>query len=288
MDQAIGIICAGAALVFWGVGDFLIQRTTRRVGDWETLFIISIIGVVIFTPFVYGNIGYLFSAHSLVILALVSAVMFSAALIDFEALKNGKISVVAPLMSLEVPVAATLSVLFLSETLQPVEIVLVALIVVGLGMVSLKSNDLSKKVWLERGVMLAVAAAVLLGLADFLVGFGSRTTSPLMINWFISVTLTVYTLVYITAQGNLRGMLTRTRKAGVLVVIMGILDNGAWLAFAFATVFIPITLTVAISENYIALAAILGLLVGGERLMKHQKIGLVIALASAVVLSLLA
>ena len=30
----IGILFALAALVFWGFGDFLIQRSTRKFGDW--------------------------------------------------------------------------------------------------------------------------------------------------------------------------------------------------------------------------------------------------------------
>lgn len=38
MSIEIGIILAFLAMVFWGFGDFLIQRSTRTVGDAETLF----------------------------------------------------------------------------------------------------------------------------------------------------------------------------------------------------------------------------------------------------------
>ena len=50
---------------------------------------------------------------------------------------------------------------------------------------------------------------------------------------------------------------------------------------------IPIAIAVAISESYIALAALLGMLINREILMKHQKAGLIAALASAVLLSMI-
>jgi hypothetical protein len=41
-----GILFALLAMLFFGFGDFLIQRSTRKVGDWETLFLFSILGGV--------------------------------------------------------------------------------------------------------------------------------------------------------------------------------------------------------------------------------------------------
>jgi len=57
--------------------------------------------------------------------------------------------------------------------------------------------------------------------------------------------------------------------------------------FAASMSLIPIAIAVSISESYVALAAILGILVNKERLMKHQKIGLVISIASVILLSAL-
>jgi uncharacterized membrane protein len=159
---------------------------------------------------------------------------------------------------------------------------------IGLTLVSLKKHHLSKKAWLESGVLLAVGAAALYGLADFLVGFGSRITNPLVVIWFVSLTVTIYTLIYIKFKSGVRKMFRDARRTPGLILSMCVLDNLAWIAYAFAVIFIPITIAVAISENYIALAALLGLFIAGEKLMTHQKIGLVMAMASAVALSLLA
>ena len=36
MTAGIGIALAFVAMLCWGFGDFMIQKSTRKVGDWET------------------------------------------------------------------------------------------------------------------------------------------------------------------------------------------------------------------------------------------------------------
>ena len=62
MGLAIGILFAFAALIFWGFGDFLIQRSTRKFGDWETLFLIATFGAIVLTPFVRNDLAQIFSS----------------------------------------------------------------------------------------------------------------------------------------------------------------------------------------------------------------------------------
>ena len=288
MPVSVGILFAFAALFLWGGGDFLIQRVTRRIGDWETLFLISVFSIIVITPFVYSNvISYLSNEKSLIVLTAASVAMFIGALITFEAYKRGKLAAVEPTLSLEIPVVAFLALVFISEALSPLEYIIVIFLLMGLFLVSLKSYHFTKSAWLEKGVLLGVISAFFLGLADFLVGFGSRLTNPLVINWFIGITLTVYTLAFLVYSGRLRKLLRDTKKSPRLILSTCALDTGAWIAYVFAVLSIPITIAVAISENFIAFAALLGILINKERFMTHQKLGLVIALASAVALALL-
>lgn len=105
----IGVLLALGAALFWGIGDFLIQKTTRRVGDWETLFLISLIGSIILAPFVYSSLGAALSNRSdLFLLLFIGAVQFIEALINFEAYRRGKIAVIEPILSLEIPIVAVL------------------------------------------------------------------------------------------------------------------------------------------------------------------------------------
>jgi drug/metabolite transporter (DMT)-like permease len=44
---ATGIVLAIVAMLSWGFGDFLIQKNTRKIGDWDTLFFITLFGAAI-------------------------------------------------------------------------------------------------------------------------------------------------------------------------------------------------------------------------------------------------
>ena len=175
MIVQIGVILAFIAMIGWGFGDFFIQKSIRKVGDWETLFIITFFGAIVLTPFVYKNIPELFSFNpKLWILLIASLVLFIAALLDFEALKKGKLDIVEPIWSLEIPISAILAFIILKESINLNQIILIASLIVGLVLVSLKSNIMSNKILLEKGVFIAIIAAMFMGVANFLIGWGTR------------------------------------------------------------------------------------------------------------------
>src|SRR5688572_3789888 len=98
MSIEIGIIFAFAAMLCWGFGDFLIQKSTRKFGDVETLFLTSLFGAIVLLPFIYKDLSIVFTAiPQLLLLTGASVVLLVAALLDFEALKRGKIAVVEPI-----------------------------------------------------------------------------------------------------------------------------------------------------------------------------------------------
>ncbi len=287
MAIEIGIIAALAALVFWGVGDFLIQNTTRKFGDWEMLFVITLFGAVVLTPFVYSDILNIVALgdNTFFLLIGVSTLLLIAALLDFEALKKGKIAVVEPVMAFEVPVAAIVAFLVINESMQLIDIFLVSSLVAGIILISLKTHHFSRKTWIERGVLLAAIGAIFMGASNFMVGFASRTTTPLMANWFIDIFVATISFFYIMQNNRLSRLVGDFRSDKKIILTMCVSDNLAWISFAIAATLIPVAIAVGISESYIALSALLGLVISREKLLMHQKAGLFIAIASAVALA---
>jgi len=288
MGIEAGVVFAFFSLISWGFGDFLIQRSVRRFGDWEALFIITFFGFLITTPFALGSLPALFSLQdgSLLVLLALSVVIFIAAMLDFEALRKGKIAVIEPTHALEVPVAGLLAFMVVSEGLEITEIALVSVILAGIVLVSLRSHHMTRRHWAEKGVVLGILGALFMGASNFLVGLGSRMTDPMTANWFLNVFIATACLAYIVANGRLgklRRDFTENRK---LVLIVCTTDNLAWITFAFAATMIPIAIATAISESYIALAALLGLIVNRELLRTHQKAGLLLTLAGALALAM--
>lgn len=286
----IGVLAAFVALFCWGIGDFLIQRSARKFGDWETLFAITAIGVLMLVPFVLEDMKPLFSSINadLIFLIFVSSVLLIAALLDFEALKRGKIAVIEPVLALEIPVSTTLAFAIFSEALSLTETALIIIIVAGIILVSTKLHHLQRKKWIEKGVIIASLGALFMGASNFLVGYASRITNPLLTMWFTNLFIAVVCLFFLLRKNRLGNMVEDIKHNQKLMLTVSIIDNLAWIAFAVSMSLIPIAISVAISESYIALAALLGIWINKERLLAHQKTGLVVALLGAVMLASIA
>ncbi len=290
MSITVGIAFVFVAMLCWGFGDFLIQKSTRKVGDWETLFIITFVGTIMLAPFVKNGLIDLFSAESnsgLVILIICSLVLFVAALLDFEALKVGKISVVEPVWSTEIIVSAFLAYFILKESLGVYQIILIAFLIFGLILVSIKERGKFsfKNFFLEKGVLIAFIAATAMGFANFMMGVGARISDPIVANFFVSVVLATLTLIYLVYKRKLKRTILDFKNNFKLMITMSIADNLAWVAFASAMFLAPIGIAVALSESYIIISVILGFVINKEKLQRHQKIGLIMALIGAVALA---
>ena len=284
--MSFGILAAIIAMLCWGFGDFLIQRSTRKIGDWETLFLITLFGSVVLLPFVWHDLPIFLQNTGPTFWILVAAglLLFVAALLEFEALKEGKISVIEPTWSLEIPVAAILATLILGESLNPLQILLIATLIVGLFFVSYK-GEVTKKFFLEKGVLISVFAAIMMGTTNFFVGWGARETSPLVINFVISFVSLVGSFIFLVIKKKTFKTISHLVKYPKMLLSMMVLDNAAWIAFAFAMTLAPIGITVALSESYIIIAVILGIFINKESLSKRQHVGLLVALTSAIILA---
>lgn len=288
MSISVGIGLAFVAMLCWGIGDFLIQRSTRKLGDWETLFVITAFGSVVLFPFVYAKLPPLFGgagSRELIILFASATVLFIAALLEFEALRRGKIAVVEPMWSLEIPAAGFLALFILGERLTPEQVALIFFLIIGLFLVSFRGTVLSHRHFLERGVFFSLLAAIVMGAANFFMGWGGRLTDALLMNFFASAFIAIISGVYLMFSGKSGKMLSDVIRHRRLLLPMAIADNAAWVAFVFAMSVAPIGIATALSESYIIIAVILGLAVGHERLEFHQKVGLVAAIAAAVTLA---
>lgn len=281
----MGIALAFLALLSWGFGDFLIQRSTRAFGDWVALFYIEVFGTIVLLPFVWNDLKTLSTSEGLIILITASIVILFAALYNFEALRIGKISVIEPIYALEVPVTVLLATIIIREHLSISQLVLIATLILGIFLVSTKSFEHIKKIHLERGVWFAIIGTIAMGMANFLFGVGSRVTSPLLINWFTGAFIALVTIVYLASQKQLGHIVNGWRQQPGLVLGVSFFDNLAWVAYSTSMLFIPISIATGISESYIGLAAVLGLIYNHEKLVRHQWVGLALSVVSVLILA---
>ncbi|MFA6552451.1 MAG: EamA family transporter [Candidatus Paceibacterota bacterium] len=283
----LGIALAFVAMLCWGFGDFFIQKSTRKVGDFESLFFITAFGAVILLPFAYKNLPAVFSGsyNNLLILGILCAVLFFAAILDFEALRVGKLSVVEPIWSFEVPVSALLAFFILGEKIGFAQILLIIFLLFGLALVSLRNKFQIRKLFWEKGALIAFFGAVMMGVANFYMGWGSRISDPVMANFISDLFIAIVCGVVLIARGKFKQTIRDIFSNKAILLPMSIADKAAWLAFAFAMSLAPIAIVVALSESYIIIAVILGLAINKEKLHSHQKFGLIVAVFSAIILA---
>lgn len=283
----VGVLCAIGAFLAWWVGDFLIQRSVRKVGDRETIFVITLSATIFLFPFVYHDLNIVFLPENIWVLLWMAIVFFIMALFNAEALKKGKISVVEPVFTLEIPVVVFLSFIFLNESLSWIQLFLVFVLFLWLLLVSLKPHHLSKRAWLEKWVLLAILAAILGGISNFLVWFSSRLNNPLLTIWVMSCVSLVFTLVYLLRKHSIKTLwhdVTSNRK---LLSWLVITDNAGRIFFAFAMTLVPLTIATSLSQGYIALTCVLGLIINREKITRYQKIWLIVVIVCSVILAFL-
>ena len=287
----MGILFAFGALLSWGIGDFLIQRSTRELGSWTTLFSLTAFGAIVLFPFVYPDLGPLLGDHSgLLILGLASIILLYAAIFDMRALRSGKLSVVEPVFAAEVIITTGLAAFFLREFPTGWQWLFILISLSGVALVSTKSlkfiselKDTSRH--LEKGVLLAILATLGMGTANFMFGLGSRAVSPLVINWFTDTFIAIIMGLYLWQRGDFKRTGHALLNHKTLALSMSAIDKAAWLFYSYSMTLIPIAVATSISESYIALAALLGLRINNERLKPHQLVGITLAVIGAIALS---
>lgn len=289
MVVEIFLLFAFASMVFWGIGDFLIQRTVRRIGDVEALFFIGIIGVIGLLPFVLLDLALLFAPENLAVLVLLGIITFIAAIFDFEALKQGKISVIEVILELELPITVVLGYIFFGEFLSTVQLFLIIPIFAGIILMALKSIEL-KKIKLmrgfEKGVVLAIFGAIGMAFINSITAVSARQVSPLMAVWFPWLIFTLICLFVLIKNKKLKNLLQNAKKQTTLILFMGIFDTLAWIAYAFATSTYNIGVITAITESYPAIGIVLGILINKEKVAHHQFLGAALTLIACLFLAL--
>lgn len=276
-------------MVAWGLDDYFIEKSTRKLGDTATLFFVTTFGTLVLLPFVWAEVTSpeLWSlSRELWILLIATLVTLCAALADYEALRVGKLSIVEPVYALEVPVTVILGLVIIQERLTGVQLGLIFILTTGIFLVSTKSLVSLKRLSWERGVRLALLSAALMGATNFLTGYSGRLTSPLLANWFIYAGLAAAMFIYLLYTKKLTAIAQGLQAHPRIILAVSVADLIAWTSFTYSAFYIPIALATAISESYIALAVLLGLYLNKERLKRHQLLGITITLLAVITLSL--
>ena len=287
MEPGLILFFAFSATLCWGIGDFLIQRTVRKVGNIEALFFIGIIGAVLLIPVVWNELALL-TMRNIWILILLGAITFIAAVIDFEALKQGKISVIEVIIELELPLTVIIGFGIFRELFSFYQGLLLIPVFLGIVLMAVKDfGELGKhlKKGLEKGALLGVFTAIGLALVNSLTAYSARTVSPLLAVWVPWVVFMLICFFVILKRGDFKNLMKNSFNFKWLILSMGIMDTAAWLFYAKAVSGYNLGIITAITESYPAVAMFLGFTINKEKVKGYQFFGGVIAIIASIALA---
>jgi drug/metabolite transporter (DMT)-like permease len=273
----VPIILPLAASVAWGCADFIAGDVGRRRAPFTVLFVSQGVGMLLLAIVVSVN-KHPVPRGTFWIAAAAGGVVATAGFVAlYRALALGPMSIVSPISAtaIMVPVIAGLFTGDRPTALQDTGLVLAA---VGVVIAAWQPHLTFVDRVLGRGPALALIAAA--GLGSSLVALArASNTDPL---WgalaLRAFVVGILTLVAIASRRSLRLPL---RSIGPLLLI-GVLDTGATLAFAVATTIALLSTVGVLGQLYPIVVLLLARFVLKERIRGRQQIGVGLALLGVI------
>jgi drug/metabolite transporter (DMT)-like permease len=280
------ILWAFGAMIGWGIGDFLIQRTVRKIGAVETLLWITFFSSFALLPLIFHDLPSL-TWHQIINLIILGLVGFASGFVHMKALEIGKLSVVEIILSIELPLTILLGIIFLSEKLNLNQIILIIILFIGIIMISVDFKRVDKKDFLEKGALLAILSSGLISVVNFLTALQAKEISPIMALWLPWLACGVFCFGYMISRGQTKSFIKNCRSSWKLILLMVIFDTAAWVAYVMAVAEKELSITIAITESFVVIAMILGVIFNKEKINKIQYLGAALAIIGSLSIGLI-
>ena len=304
------ILAGLGAAALWATATLCSSRSSRMLGSRVVLAWIMIVGVVVGLPIAAASPPPATVAPSTVALLLLAGSCYVVGLqLTYAALRVGKVSIVAPIVSTEGAVAAVVSVA-LGDPIGAVAGLMLVAIAVGVVLSSIERarpevpagdfdvladaideppseptasaerTAIEAPVDARRTAALAIVAAVVFGIGIVAAG---RSALLVPVSW-VALGARLIGVVAVAIPLFVQGRLRVTRAALPLVVIAGIGEVIGSMLSAWGSRE-SIAITAVMGSQFAALAAVAAFLLFGERLARVQLAGVVLIVVGVTVLA---
>ncbi len=135
----IAIILGLLVAVFYGVGTFFAKIVCEKNPLFQWI-VVNVVGIILCLIILIKYKNIIITEQKILGYAIISAILVViGSLILYYALYKGKASIVVPLSSIGPAITVALSILFLKETLTTYQMIGIALIIVGIILLSISN-----------------------------------------------------------------------------------------------------------------------------------------------------
>ncbi len=280
MEFSIGLLLGVSTMLLWGLSDALFRNPVKAVGAYQTLFYFRIALVPCFILFALFVPMPQVTIWQLGILLLLSIVFIASKYATLKAVNLGDISVVMPIVNSWGAPSVILSALLLNETIPQVAIPLIALILLGVALVSIQKLD---KLRMSKEAPLAILGMIAAALSFTGIVYFAKELGPV----YPALILEAFMLVWLV------GLHTTTKHKLHIVPKHFAVICASSLLFAVGTVTYASSASFGVAFIAIPLAAasplvvlIIARIFFKERLLWHQLAGAALALVGIIALAL--
>lgn len=277
----------GAALAF-ATSTLCAARSSRLIGAPSVVAWMMIIGAVVILPLLVLAGPVRLDGQLLLWAAAAGGGNVLGLLLEYHALRFGKVGIVAPIASTEGAVAAMLAFLA-GEILQPGVGITLGVIVIGVALAAAARDargDLpmagSSEPRLVSAAALAVGSAICFGLSLF---GTAQISAALPIAWAV-LPARLAGVLLLALPLALLSRLRLSRSAAPLVTLAGLAEVFGFASFAIGSG-AGIAVSAVLASQFAAIAAVGAYLVFGERLGRLQLAGAGTIIAGVTVLAFL-
>ncbi|MGZ4252497.1 MAG: EamA family transporter [Solirubrobacteraceae bacterium] len=272
------------AAVAWAVSTLCSSRSSRMMEPMAVVALIMVVGLVITAPIAAVHGVPSFGAESLTWLVISGAGNVGGLVLAYKALRIGQVALVAPLVSTEGAITATIALLA-GESLAPGVGLALAIIAVGVCRSAVpESAETERRLVHDQpaSVLLAVAAALVFGTSLYATG---RAATTLPSTWVVLSARLIGT-VALAAPLAVAGRLRVVRRAIPLVVVAGICEVLGFYSYT-AGARHGIAVTAVLSSQFATIAAVAAYFLFRERLNRVQLAGVSSVIVGVALLSAL-
>lgn len=285
MSPVILSILAGlGGMLGWGTSDFFAGLFSKKIGHFKTFFWSQSAGLIFATMLIAVFAISFNVSTSIGILLPIAAIFYASAYLFFyKGFELGNISIVSATINLWAVFTVLFAFIFLGQRLSGLQFLGVAMIIVGVTLVSLKWSDIkNQNSHLLKGVKETITAAFLFGIFWNLSEVITNEIGWLPTTIFVKIGVILFLLLFSLFVKRELTLAKTTTQTKLMVVLVGVLEAVAVASVNWGLTIGDVILVTPIASGLTIITITMALVFLKERVTKLQGLGIITAVVGIV------